>query len=116
MQLETLIDRAAERAGNRQKLAKALGVSHSNVSEWRSGKRPCPEERLLAMARMVSARPVDTALAVIRDRLGKLATTSLAGVVAIICTFAGSDDAHAAGFKPAHDNVYYVYSKAGLGH
>lgn len=41
MSAKTLIDKAAEKVGNRYKLAKALGVTSSQIYDWEDGRKPC---------------------------------------------------------------------------
>lgn len=106
MQVSELIDRASKTLGSQAKLAKHIGAQPSHVSEWKTGARPCPEEALLKMASIVSARPIDTVMEVIRDRLGKLVTMSLAGAAVTLLGLTPRDaDAHAAGLEPS---VHYV--------
>lgn len=53
--LSQLIDKAAKVAGNDTKLALALGVSKSNVSDWRHGKS-CPVADQVLMAEMAGLK------------------------------------------------------------
>lgn len=46
MSVQTLIDKAAQKVGSRYKLAKALGVSPSQIYDWDDGRKPCsPADR-----------------------------------------------------------------------
>jgi len=40
--LDRLIDKASAKVGNDHLLSKQLGSSKGAVSEWRSGRKPCP--------------------------------------------------------------------------
>lgn len=95
--LQQLIREAAEKAGSQNKLAKAIGETSGNVSCWMTGKRPCPDKFILAMARIAGRPPVATALEVYKERLGELAKTLAIGAVAMLCTFGASESARAAG-------------------
>lgn len=44
MQVETLIERAAQTLGNQSALARALQVTPQRVSSWKAGDTPCPVE------------------------------------------------------------------------
>jgi DNA-binding transcriptional regulator YdaS (Cro superfamily) len=104
--VETLIKAAAERAGNQNKLAAALGVSRGNVTDWAHGRTHVPDKHVLTMARIAGWRPVETALEVYKERLGELAKTLAIGAVTII----GISGLLAGAAQPAHahstsDNV-----------
>lgn len=49
-ELVELIDRAAAEAGNQSKLAKKLGVSPGRVTDWKTGIRECPPEKVALIA------------------------------------------------------------------
>jgi len=83
MQVSELVDQAVETLGSQAKVARAIGAQRSHVSEWRSGARPCPEDMMLKLARVSGNDPVATVLEVVRARLGRLATTSLRGLVGV---------------------------------
>jgi len=107
MQVADLIEKAAKTLGSQAKLARAIGAQPSHVSEWKAGTRPCPEDKLLLIARTCERDPMGTVMEVIRARLGKLVTMSLAGVAVIISSFgAGDAAARTAGrLVPTSDNV-----------
>lgn len=48
--LQTLIDKAAKRAGNDSKLAVMLHTRRQTVSHWRNGHKPCPVADQVLMA------------------------------------------------------------------
>lgn len=50
MLVETLITKAAKRAGSQKNLAEMLGVSETVVSGWKSGKRKIQPEDVAAVA------------------------------------------------------------------
>ena len=47
----TAIDKACKAAGGPAKLARALGISSSAVSQWVKGARPVPVDRMAAIER-----------------------------------------------------------------
>lgn len=100
MDVKTLIDKASEVTGSQNKLAVALGTTSGRISDWRTGRAHCPNEKIARMAQIAGLDPKATLGEVIWRSLGKLATTSLRGVgligVAISLTF-GARDAAAAG-------------------
>jgi DNA-binding transcriptional regulator YdaS (Cro superfamily) len=97
MQLAELIERAETHLGGTRKLAAALGESPSNVTKWRKGERHCPDEKIIRMAQMLGLPPRQTWSEVAWHRLGKLATTSALGAVAMLGLFGiRTEDARAA--------------------
>jgi len=52
-----LIDLASNAAGSDYKLAKELGVSRGNISDWRNGRRPCPAGDVALMADLAGMDP-----------------------------------------------------------
>lgn len=52
MLVETLITKAAKRAGSQKNLAEMLGVSETVVSGWKSGKRKIQPDDLAALAHL----------------------------------------------------------------
>jgi len=57
--LDQLIELASKAAGSDYKLAKMLEVNRSSVSQWRSGKKPCPAGDVALMAEIAGLEPVD---------------------------------------------------------
>jgi DNA-binding transcriptional regulator YdaS (Cro superfamily) len=99
--VETLIDAAADQAGNKARLAAALGVSRGNVTDWREGRTHVPDKHILQMARIAGWRPLETAVEVYKERLGELAKTLAIGAAAIMLSFGGNDAAACAGTRLA---------------
>jgi DNA-binding transcriptional regulator YdaS (Cro superfamily) len=109
MELRELITAAELIAGGTRKLAAVLGESPSNISKWRSGARHCPDEKIVRMAQIAGMPPKETLGEVAWRRLGKLATTSALGAVAMLLGFGiAGRDAHAAGARLSEHYVYYV--------
>lgn len=104
MQLSELIERAEAIAGGTRKLGAALNANPSHISAWKAGTRHCPDEKLLAMVRLCGLPTERTLGAIVLARLGKLAKTSLAGVVAIMLTLGARDDAAASVGRLATDH------------
>ena len=59
-QIPELIARASAICGNDNKLAIALGVSRMTVSNWKTGKTPCPPEDQASIAAVAGLDPVQT--------------------------------------------------------
>jgi DNA-binding transcriptional regulator YdaS (Cro superfamily) len=57
-QLNLLIDKASSIAGSQYKLGQLLGISHSTMSQYKSG-RPCPPEDVARIAAVAGYEPVD---------------------------------------------------------
>lgn len=97
MAVQELIDKAANRVGSRNKLAKELGVQSSQVYDWYDGRKPCsPADRARiaafagedAVQELVRAT-LETARGEVRRKqleqvLGKLSRAI--GVVAVIAS------------------------------
>jgi len=105
MRLETLIDTATAIAGSQHKLAAAIGAQQSHVSEWKAGKRACPDTHVLRMARIAGLNPLRTALEVYKERLGELAKTLAIGAVGITLAWPANDAAAYAVAPSAEPNV-----------
>jgi DNA-binding transcriptional regulator YdaS (Cro superfamily) len=105
VRLEVLIDEAAAIAGSQHKLAAAIGAQQGHISEWRKGKRPCPDKHVLQMARIAGHNPLRTALEVYKERLGELAKTLAIGAAAITLSFGANVDAACAGAPATEPNV-----------
>lgn len=59
MQTESIadaLDRAAQILGSQKALADAAGVSSSNVSQWKSGHRPVPRSKALAIHKLTRGK------------------------------------------------------------
>lgn len=68
MTVKTLIDKAAEKVGNPYKLAKALGVTSSQIYDWRDERKPCsPADR----ARIAAFAGEDAVQELVRATLEK---------------------------------------------
>lgn len=107
--LQTLIREASAQAGSQNALARAIGDTSGNVSNWASGKRHCPDDKLLKIARIAGRNPIQAALEVYRERLGEAAKTLVIGAVAMLCISGANDRAlAAAGPDLMRDDVYYV--------
>jgi hypothetical protein len=107
MQLRDLIDEAITTAGSERKLAKAIGTFGPQINAWKHGNRPCPDEYIVRMARLVGRNPMATAVEVYKERLGELVRTLAIGAVAMLFTFGANDHALAAagGHEPMRDDV-----------
>jgi DNA-binding transcriptional regulator YdaS (Cro superfamily) len=105
--LKALIREASAKAGGQNALARAIGSTSGNVSAWASGKRPCPDEQVIRMARIAGKPPMATAVEVFKERLGELAKTLAIGAVVMLSTFGASDHALAAAGhgEPMRDDV-----------
>ncbi len=57
-----LIDRASKAAGNDSKLAKLIDANQQHISQWRTGKRPCPPGDVALMAEIAGLDPDTWAL------------------------------------------------------
>lgn len=68
-----LIELAAASLGSEYKLAKALGIPQSHISEWKAGKRPCSPEDQALMAYQAGRDPEE---ALVRAVLVKHADTA----------------------------------------
>jgi DNA-binding transcriptional regulator YdaS (Cro superfamily) len=97
MRLAILIEEAEAIAGGTRALARMLQCSAGNVSDWKAGRRPCPEEMQLRLAAIAGREPVKTVLEVAAERLGKLARSVLAGTLAAL-VLVGSGAPGAAGW------------------
>lgn len=74
MRLKLLIEQAEAIAGGTRALARMLGEKNpGNVSQWKAGTKPCPEETQLRIAQIAGREPVPAVLEVAAERLGKLA-------------------------------------------
>jgi DNA-binding transcriptional regulator YdaS (Cro superfamily) len=98
--LETLIRDASRAAGGQNALARAIGETSGNVSNWLSGKRHCPDKHILQMARIAGRNPMQTAMEVYKERLGEVAKTLAIGAVATLCIFGANERALAAAGGP----------------
>lgn len=49
-ELQQLIERATEEAGSQKALAMHLGVSPNRVTDWKTGVRECPPEKVALIA------------------------------------------------------------------
>lgn len=49
-ELQTLIDKAAEKFKSEAELARAIGATPQNLNGWKKGTRPCPPEDVALMA------------------------------------------------------------------
>ena len=73
MTVQTLIDKAAEKVGNRHKLAKLLDCSISQVYDWRAGTKRCsPADR----ARLADLAGEDGLQELVRATLEETAETT----------------------------------------
>ena len=106
--LQKLIEEAAAIAGNESKLAAALNVSRGNLSDWKHDRSPCPDKHVLAMARIAGKQPMQTALEVYKERLGKLASTLATGaaVTLVFGLTGGAPPAAAHGFTDLCTTMY----------
>jgi hypothetical protein len=98
--VETLIDTAARCAGSQAALARAIGATRSQITDWKAGRAHVPDKSVLAMARVAGWNPMHTAMEVYKGRLGELAKTLAIGAVAITLACVGAGDARAAATKP----------------
>lgn len=57
-----LIDRARSIVKNDSELARLLSVNRSRISDWRSGRYPCPAEYQVLLAEIGGGDPKETAL------------------------------------------------------
>lgn len=73
MTVKTLIDKAAEKVGNKSKLADLLGLTKSQIYEWRSGVKRCsPADR----ARLADLAGEDALQELVRATLEETAGTT----------------------------------------
>lgn len=73
MQVKTLIDKAAEKVGNRHKLAKVLNCTISQVYDWHAGTKRCsPADR----ARLADLAGEDALQELVRATLEETAGTT----------------------------------------
>lgn len=49
-ELAELIERAASESGSQRRLAEILGVTQNRVSDWKTGARECPPEKVALIA------------------------------------------------------------------
>lgn len=83
MQTSELIEKAAVAAGGSRPLADALGVSLQRLSDWRTGFRHCPPERIDQLAELAHLSMETRVRAVweaVRKAAGKAVATLLVGV------------------------------------
>lgn len=52
-----LIDAASEKVGGQNKMARSIGYTRSEVSQWHTGKRACPVEAQALMAHIAGLDP-----------------------------------------------------------
>lgn len=104
MHANTLIELAMQHTERKsvRALAERIGVSHTKVSEWKTGKKPVPDERIQQLAKVAGQEPGPWLLLIKSEQdegdLGRLwaklakQLTAVAGVVALcampIATFA----------------------------
>lgn len=55
--VRSLIEKAALRAGNEYRLAKAIGYPDSTVANWKAGQRPCPVSAQALLAEAAGLNP-----------------------------------------------------------
>jgi UDP-N-acetylmuramate-alanine ligase len=55
--LETLIEKASQKAGNDSKLAAMLHTKRQTVSHWKNGHKPCPVADQVLMAQIAGLDP-----------------------------------------------------------
>jgi transcriptional regulator with XRE-family HTH domain len=58
MQAPELIDRAQNITGSAAELARQLGVTFQEVSNWRHGRRTCPPDMRARMAALAGLDPI----------------------------------------------------------
>lgn len=63
-----LINKAATVAGNDTKLAELIGEARGRMSSWRAGKRACPIEAQILMAKIAGENPIDVMREAIIER------------------------------------------------
>ncbi len=109
MNLGELIDRAAEAAGGKGKLAAELGEQRQRMSEWRNGIRRPDATEIVYMARRAGLPEAET-LAQIEEQLdprfpglwsgllGKLKAAGVAASVAFVAYLLPTQDAKAGQF------------------
>jgi transcriptional regulator with XRE-family HTH domain len=60
--VKTLVHAASARIGSQNRLARALGYTSGNLTEWTKGKRPCPVKAQALMAHMTGLNATEVAL------------------------------------------------------
>lgn len=108
MTLETLIDEAAKKCGGQSALARHLGKSRSQVSEWKAGTEPVSPETIGLLCELLDIDPAESSrmalLAVVehpknadkRERLKRAFFASLGLGVALALQTATPTEATAA--------------------
>lgn len=67
MELQKLIDQAASIAGSDYKLAQTMGIARQQLSNWRTGQKPCPIDAIADLATIAGLDPA----AVVMDTLAQ---------------------------------------------
>jgi hypothetical protein len=71
MELLDLIDRASTAVGSEYKLAKTMGISTGNISDWKAGRKRCTPEDWALMAYLCGLDPEEALIrAVIEKHTG----------------------------------------------
>ncbi len=86
METKDLIERAAKTCGSQAAVARAMGVLPLRVTQWKSGTRSCPPERIDQLAELAGL-PMETRVRTVWEAVRRAAGKTLAalalGAVAI---------------------------------
>jgi hypothetical protein len=97
--LTQLIDEASKKAGNDNKLSKALEVNRSAVSDWRAGRKTCPAADQVLMAELAGFKAEEWAARALvaqyegtskGDKLFRALGKTLAPIGAVVASFGAS--------------------------
>jgi DNA-binding transcriptional regulator YdaS (Cro superfamily) len=83
MQVQALIDKAAKLCGSQNRLADELRVSSGRLSEWRTGKSACPDEKIVELAEIAGLDPEQTWHRVRWEKLRKMTRAARGAVVTL---------------------------------
>ena len=68
MELLDLIDRASNALGSEYKLAKTMGISTGNISDWKAGRKRCTPEDWALMAYLCGLDPEEALIRAVLEK------------------------------------------------
>ena len=80
--LTGMIDRAAKVCGSKAKLAARLGVDGQRLWNWKSGRRPMPDEKIVELAHIAGVNPIKALREYAFERHTKKKGVAIAGTAA----------------------------------
>lgn len=79
MEPKDLIERAATRCGSQAAVAREMGVLPLRVTQWKSGTRPCPPDRIDQLAELAGLS-METRVRAVWEAVRKAAGKAVAGL------------------------------------